>query len=67
MKWIAEIKEPVPMRLIIEHDKLAGYYLYVYKNGHGIRDDLQDTLEWAMRVALNDYGVPLDAWQQVEG
>lgn len=40
------------------------YYLYVWEDGKGIRDDLQDTLEAAQRVAQNMFDVPLDAWKQ---
>ncbi len=76
MKWVAETSQPRSLRLVIECQKLTsivpgvpdqfGYYLYVWENGRGIEDDLQDTLEWAMTVAFESYQVPKDAWRQVE-
>jgi len=54
------------MHFEIEFDKAAGYYLRVWKNGIGIRDDLQDTLEWAKAVALEEYQVPTTTWKQTE-
>lgn len=65
MKLIAETNFPKKIRCEIEHDEKAGYYLYVWENGIGIDDDLQDTLQFAKEAAM-EYGIPLDAWQQVE-
>lgn len=65
MKLVAEIKFPRKIRCEIEYDKKAGYYLYVWENDIGIDDDLQDTLQFAKEAAM-EYGIPLDAWQQVE-
>jgi hypothetical protein len=76
MKWMAEMTTPQSVRCIIERDLLTsltpgypdqyGYYLYVWADGKGVRDDLQDTLEQSMHVALKDYGVPLTAWKLIE-
>lgn len=66
MKWEAEIENPKKLRFIIDYDEYAGYYLYVYEGDVDIYDFLQDTLEIAKRQALEDFGVPLDAWKQVE-
>lgn len=66
MKWTSSIIEPRLMSFVIKLDRTAGYYLYVYENGQEVRDDLQDTLEWAKTVAYKDYGVPKDSWREVE-
>lgn len=66
MKWEADISDPKTMHLEIRQDRVAGYYLFVWENGKGVRDDLQDTLEWAMAVAHEDCGVPKDSWRQME-
>jgi len=42
----------------------VGFYLYVFKNGKCIRDDDQDTLQACKEVALEMYGVPMDAWRE---
>jgi hypothetical protein len=41
-----------------------GFYLYVFKDGRCIRDDLQDTLQACKEIALEMYGVPMDAWSE---
>lgn len=66
MKWIASSHFPKPMHYEIEHDLVAGFYLYVFENGKCIRDYLQDTLEVAMECARDDFGVTKDAWVKVE-
>lgn len=48
------------------NNSITIYRLDVWENGEGIEDQIQDTLEIAMRCARDDYGIPLDAWQQVE-
>ena len=55
MKWEAKITHPKPLNFVIEHDELAGYYLYVYENGIDTHDHLQDTLEFAMEQAMEDF------------
>ena len=44
----------------------VGWYLYVYKNGVGVADHLQDTLEFVKEDAFEEYGVPLTAWVQIQ-
>ncbi len=66
MKWCADCKSLDPRRYEIKHDPLVGFYLYVFEGGRCARDDLHDTLEIAVQSALEDYGVPKDAWRAVE-
>lgn len=54
------------MQFIIREDTKAGFYLHVYENGIDKYDHLQDTLEIAKKQAFEDFGVPYDAWKQVE-
>jgi hypothetical protein len=74
MKWIADVLQPKHIHAEIEHftsrdiisgAHVEGYYLYIWENGKGIADELQDTLEVTMQQAFEDYGVPLDVWKQV--
>ncbi|MEM7382780.1 MAG: hypothetical protein AAF400_00380 [Bacteroidota bacterium] len=49
----------------------VGVYMYVskseeYKPGKYFRDDLQDSIDICKEVAYEDYGVPLDAWEEIE-
>lgn len=66
MKWEAEISHPKPLRFIIDFDEFVGYYLYVYEGEKNTYDFLQDTLYWAKQQAFEDFGVPWDAWKQIE-
>jgi hypothetical protein len=76
MKWEAQISQPRNLRLVIEQQKLTslvtgvpdqfGYYLYVWENGVGIEDDLQDDLDIAIDVAFKRFQVPKEVWRQVE-
>lgn len=67
MKWIArEVTSRGRVDCTIEHDHYAGYYLYVYINGVDCYDYLQDTLEIAIDQALEQFGIPKDAWKKVE-
>ena len=51
---------------IIEQDNTdIGWYLYVYKNGKCIKDHLQDDLDAIKAQAINDYGVPENAWSEL--
>jgi hypothetical protein len=66
MKLIANPENLKPLRFVIERDEAAGFYLYVYEDDRCIRDDLQDTLEMAMLVALEDYQVPKESWKRTD-
>jgi hypothetical protein len=66
MKLVANPEKLKPRHFVIEQDEAAGFYLYVYENDRCIRDDLQDTLEVAIDVALEDFGVPKDSWKRVD-
>lgn len=43
-----------------------GFDLFVYENGKCIYDSFQDTVDICKSVALEEFGVPLDSWEQVE-
>ena len=66
MKWLSKHVDKDNRTFLIEYDQNVGYYLYVSdKDGDEIFDDLQDTLDWAKRSALDEFNVPLDSWQKV--
>ena len=67
MKWRADSEFLKPRHYEIKHDPLVGFYLYVFEGDRCVRDHLQDTLEIAIESALEDYGVPKDAWRKVGG
>ena len=79
MKYYSTFTHPKNWRFIIEHDKITGFYLFIYEDylegfnfdlGSGQfcerhqQDHLQDTFEIAKQQALEDFGVPLDSWQE---
>ena len=66
MKWEADIIAQPSLHFEIKKDSRAGYYVYAYKNGIDTHDHLQDTLEMAKQCAFDEFGVPLDAWKQME-
>jgi hypothetical protein len=47
---------------VIKRDTAAGFYLFVFQDGVCVQDYLQDTLEQAIEMAHDDFGVPKDAW-----
>ena len=67
MQLSSNFKHPQNLSFIIEEDKNVGFYLYIYDSrGFNTHDYLQDSLEIAKEQALDDFGVPLDSWVQVE-
>ncbi len=66
MRWCAVYESPRSMRYEIKHDPSVGFYLYEFDSDRCIRDQLQDTFEIAVEVALEDYGVPKNAWKKIE-
>lgn len=66
MKWQAKSDLIKSRSYEIKYDYNAGFYLYVFENGKCISDYLQDTLELAMDCAWEDFGVPKEAWEQIE-
>lgn len=47
----------------IEHDEIAGFYLYVFDVPNDEwYDYLQDTLDAAKEQAFEEFGVPMDSW-----
>lgn len=66
MKWKSNYIHPKNWCFVIEHDEEAGYYLYVYdETGFNIQDELQESLDVAKDQASDDFGVPLDSWEEV--
>jgi hypothetical protein len=75
MKWIAYALGNKEMTFVIERQVLSdlisnnkeyGFYLYVFENGQGTHDYLQDSLEAAQDFALEKFQVPLQAWKEAE-
>lgn len=65
MKWVSTYQHPENWRFEIIQDSQVGYYLWVYGGAETI-DDLQDTFDMAKEAALEDFGVPLDSWAEVQ-
>lgn len=42
----------------------VGYYLYRYENGKDTHDYLQDTIEICKKQAFEEWGVPMDCWEE---
>jgi len=66
MKWRADSESLKPLYYEIKEDPFVGFYLFVFKDNKCIRDHLQDTLEIAIECALEEYGVPKNAWKKIE-
>lgn len=65
MKWVAHVDKPSRIDFEIVYDESVGYYLYIFDStGAETRDELQDTLEIAMRVVEEDFNVPVNAWKK---
>lgn len=63
-KYKAEYSEKI---FVIKQDKPeVGWYLYVYENRRCIYDYLQGTLEITKEFAEEQFGVPLEKWEQIE-
>jgi hypothetical protein len=54
------------LRFEIEADSTVGFYLYVFDGDKCTHDYLQDTLDFAKQYALDQFGVPLNAWHASE-
>lgn len=66
VKWKAKSNSTKNRYYEIKYDPNVGFYFYVFENDKCIHDYLQDTLELAMECALEDFGVPKEAWEKVE-
>jgi hypothetical protein len=66
MKWCADSENLRPLNYEISHDPLAGFYVYVFEGDKCVRDHLQESLEAAMEMALEEYHVPQGAWRKIE-
>jgi hypothetical protein len=62
---IAKIKHSKGYTFRIVEGRGEGFYLYVFDaDQYEIRDDLQDTVQACKEIALEMYGVPIDAWSE---
>jgi len=66
MTWQAKTPSLIPMSYEIKYDPAAGFYFYVFKNNLCIKDYLQDTLDIAIEMAWEDFGVPKNVWKKVK-
>lgn len=66
MKWRARPESLKHRCFEIKEDPTAGFYLYVFEGNKCIYDHLQDRFEIAVECALEDYGLPTDAWGKIE-
>ena len=44
----------------------VGAYLYVYEDGHCIKDYLQNDIDICKALALEEYNVPINSWKLKE-
>jgi hypothetical protein len=51
-------------RFEVEHDPVAGWYLYVYQKGECVKDFLQDSELQAKRQAAEDFDVAFSLWHE---
>ncbi len=75
MKWTADFIHPKGWRFEIEDSELydsshavvgMGYYLYAYdEKDFDFFDCMQDSLHFAKEQAWEEFGVPMDSWQQI--
>jgi hypothetical protein len=76
MKWISGFKHPKSWTFEIEQQTWYNstdqvdvilFCLFVHdESGKEVYDGQQDTLYWAKNEALEEFGVPLDSWKQIE-
>ncbi len=51
---------------VIEEDlPEVGFYLYIWQNGIGQFEYLQDTVDICKYQAFEEFGIPLDCWEEV--
>ncbi len=64
--WEAQIKEK-NLRLLIEHDEYAGYYVYVfeYKSDRSFQDYLYDNLDQAYNAIQKRFGVSKEEFKEI--
>ena len=64
MKLVARMAQlgPKAKTFVIKGDVAAGFYIFVFQDGVCVQDYLQDTLEQAIEMAHDDFGVSKDAW-----
>jgi len=67
MKYKILIAENNIRNFRIEEDyPEVGAYLYVYENGKCIYDYLQDSVKDCIEFALEEFGLPLDSWSEIQ-
>jgi hypothetical protein len=65
VRWIATIPHDSAQRCEIEHDPLAGFYLYYFVNDCCEQDWHYDNIEAAKQHAFEDYGIGLASWRKL--
>jgi len=58
------VNSNMPFSYIIQKDKSAGFYFYVYIGNFCVKDYLQDTFESAAEQAVREFGVSRDSWRK---
>ncbi len=43
----------------------VGWNLYIFKDGKGLYDNVQDTLEFCKEDAYEEFGIPLENWEEI--
>ena len=65
-KWVSESGGERSKRFVIEEDEGIGFYLYVFDGEKCVKDYLQDTLDFAIEQAEEDFGVCRETWKPVD-
>jgi hypothetical protein len=60
-KWTSQTEEQT---FQIEEDIGIGFYLYVYESGKCVKDYLQDSFDFAVEQAQEEFGVEAQSWKQ---
>ncbi len=61
--WKAQVADQPSIRFVIEEDEGIGFYLYVYEGEECTHDYHQDTFQFAVELAKEDFGVDPNAWE----
>jgi len=66
MRWVVDSIDGLDFSLAIEHDPSCGFYLFVYRGGKCAQDYLQDSLESAIGLAEEKFGVDPSSWERCQ-
>lgn len=62
-KWISELDNEPNKKFVIEEEEGIGFYLYVFDGDTCTNDYLQDTFDFAVEQAEEDFGVSREIWK----